>query len=28
MFGEAPEWTFWAMTGLLACVTILPVLKH
>ena len=20
MFGEAPEWTFWAMTGLLACV--------
>jgi len=28
MFGEAPEWTFWAMTCLFAFVMILPVLKH
>jgi len=28
MFGEAPEWTFWAMTGHLVFVMILPVLKY
>jgi len=28
MFGEAPEWTFWALAGLLALVMILPVLKR
>jgi len=28
MFGEAPEWTFWALAGLLVLVMILPVLKR
>jgi hypothetical protein len=28
MFGDAPEWTFWALVGLLAFLMILPGLKR
>ena len=28
MFGETPEWAFWAMISLLAFVMILPALKR
>jgi len=28
MFGEAPEWTLWAVAGLLAFMMILPGLKR
>jgi hypothetical protein len=28
IIGEPPEWTFWAMVGLLAFVIVLPALKR
>jgi hypothetical protein len=28
MFGDAPEWTFWALVGLLAFLMILPGLNR
>jgi len=28
MIGETPEWTLWALVGLLALVMLLPALKR